>query len=166
MLCACAVCSVPVQSAVCLCSLRCASLQCACVLHQAFRARHVRKNNIGGEVRHGVTSGVSYETSKTWNVTPLTSAGSTGVSEKHAPFVRAFALQSCSRNCSPAPDFVLFEGFIFQRIFCSGGVFFKDTGVKRASGWFSDVGSDRFRLLLTPHRKDFCSYRLPQGHQD
>ena len=28
------------------------------------------KNGIGGEVRHGATSVVSYETSKTWNVTP------------------------------------------------------------------------------------------------
>ena len=33
------------------------------VLHQAFRARHERKSGIGGEVRHGVTSGVSSETS-------------------------------------------------------------------------------------------------------
>ena len=35
------------------------------VLHQAFHARRVRKTGIGGEVRHGVTSGVSCETSKT-----------------------------------------------------------------------------------------------------
>ena len=40
------------------------------VLHQAFRARCVRKNGIGGEVRHGVASGVSCEISKTWHVTP------------------------------------------------------------------------------------------------
>ena len=33
------------------------------VLHQAFCARHERKTGIGGEVRHGVTSGVSCETS-------------------------------------------------------------------------------------------------------
>ena len=35
------------------------------VLHQTFRARRVRKTGIGGEVRHGVASGVSCETSKT-----------------------------------------------------------------------------------------------------
>ena len=35
------------------------------VLHQTFRARGVRKTGIGGEARHGVTSGVSCETSKT-----------------------------------------------------------------------------------------------------
>ena len=33
------------------------------VLHLAFRARHIRTNGIGGEVRHGVTSSVSCETS-------------------------------------------------------------------------------------------------------
>ena len=38
---------------------------CGMVLHQAFRARGVRKDVIGGEVRHGVPSGVSCETSKT-----------------------------------------------------------------------------------------------------
>ena len=40
------------------------------VLHQAFRARRVRKNGISGEVRHGVTSGVSHETSLNKHVTP------------------------------------------------------------------------------------------------
>ena len=40
------------------------------VLHRAFRARHVRKTGIGGEERHGVTSGVSYETSLNKHVTP------------------------------------------------------------------------------------------------
>ena len=33
------------------------------VLLQAFRARRVRRNGIGGEVRYGVTSGISRETS-------------------------------------------------------------------------------------------------------
>ena len=33
-------------------------------------ALFARKTGIGGEVRHGVTSGVSCETSKQWNVTP------------------------------------------------------------------------------------------------
>ena len=34
-------------------------------LHLAFHARRVcDKNGIGGEVRHGVTSGASYDTSK------------------------------------------------------------------------------------------------------
>ena len=40
------------------------------VLHQAFRARLVRKNGIGGEVRHGVTSGASCKTSLNKHVTP------------------------------------------------------------------------------------------------
>ena len=40
------------------------------VLHQAFRAKCVRKAGIGGEVRHGVTSGVSRETSLNSYVTP------------------------------------------------------------------------------------------------
>ena len=40
------------------------------VLHQAFRARHVRKTGIGGEVRHGVTSDVSCETSSNKHATP------------------------------------------------------------------------------------------------
>ena len=40
-----------------------AAVRCDMVLHQAFRARRVRKNGIGGEVRHGVTSDVSCETS-------------------------------------------------------------------------------------------------------
>ena len=40
------------------------------VLHQAFRARRVRKTGIGGKVRHGVTSGVSCETSVNKHVTP------------------------------------------------------------------------------------------------
>ena len=35
-----------------------------------FRARLVRKTGIGGEVRHGVTSGVLCNTSETWHVTP------------------------------------------------------------------------------------------------
>ena len=33
------------------------------VSHQAFRPRHLRKTGFDGEVRHGVTSGVSRETS-------------------------------------------------------------------------------------------------------
>ena len=40
-----------------------AAVRCDMVLHQAFRARLARKSGIGGEVRHGVTSGVSCETS-------------------------------------------------------------------------------------------------------
>ena len=44
--------------------------RCDMVLHRAFRARHVRNNGIGGEVRHGVTSGVSRETSLKNYVTP------------------------------------------------------------------------------------------------
>ena len=31
----------------------------------------------------------------------------TGVCETNTPFVRAFAMQYFSRNCSPAPDLVL-----------------------------------------------------------
>ena len=33
------------------------------VFHQAFRARHLRKNGFDGEVQHGVPSSVSRETS-------------------------------------------------------------------------------------------------------
>ena len=47
-----------------------AAVKCDMALHQAFRMRRVRKAGIGGEVRHGVTSGVSRVTSKTRNVTP------------------------------------------------------------------------------------------------
>ena len=39
-------------------------------LHQAFRTRHVRQTGNGGEVRHGVKSGVSRETSSNKHVTP------------------------------------------------------------------------------------------------
>ena len=42
-----------------------AAVRCDMVLRQAFRGRRVRKNGIGGEVRHGVTSDTSCETSKT-----------------------------------------------------------------------------------------------------
>ena len=47
----------------------------------------------------------------------------TSVCEKHIPFVPAFALQSCSINCSPAPDVVLWK-LIVQHMFFSGGLFF------------------------------------------
>ena len=40
------------------------------VVHRALRARRVRTTGIGGEVRHGVTSGVSCETSLSKYVTP------------------------------------------------------------------------------------------------
>ena len=40
------------------------------VLHQAFRARHVRATGIGGEVRHGVASGALCESSLNKHVTP------------------------------------------------------------------------------------------------
>ena len=40
-----------------------AAVRCDMVFHQAFCARRVRNNGIGGEVRHGVISGVSRETS-------------------------------------------------------------------------------------------------------
>ena len=42
-----------------------AAVRCDMVSHRAFRARRGRKTGVGGEVRHGVTSGVSCETSKT-----------------------------------------------------------------------------------------------------
>ena len=47
-----------------------AVVRCDMVLHQAFRARHVRKTGIGCEVRYGVTSGVSCETSLNKYATP------------------------------------------------------------------------------------------------
>ena len=34
-----------------------AAVRCDMVLHRAFLVIHVRNNSIGGEVRHGVTSG-------------------------------------------------------------------------------------------------------------
>ena len=45
-------------------SLHPVAVRCDMVLHQALRVRRVRKTGIGGEVRHGVTSGVSCEISK------------------------------------------------------------------------------------------------------
>ena len=47
-----------------------AAVRCDMVSYQAFRAGHVRKNGMGSEVRHGVTSGVSCETSLNKHVTP------------------------------------------------------------------------------------------------
>ena len=66
------------------------------VLHQAFRARSVRKTGSGGEVRHGVTSGVSCETSLiiTNNVTPhlhLTSTGSAALAKGTTPTMAPMA---------------------------------------------------------------------------
>ena len=55
-----------------------------------------------------------------------------GVCEKNIPFARALATQSSSRNCSPAPDSMLFK-LTFPCVFFSGGVFF-----------FTDIG-------ITPH---------------
>ena len=46
------------------------AVRCDMVLHRVFRARRVRRNSIGGEVRHGVTSGASCETSLNKHVTP------------------------------------------------------------------------------------------------
>ena len=46
-----------------------AAVRCDMVLHRVFRARHVRKTGIGGEVRHGVASGVSLEASFNIHVT-------------------------------------------------------------------------------------------------
>ena len=47
-----------------------AAVRCDMVLPRVFRARHVRTNGIGSEVRRGVTSGVSCETSLNKYVTP------------------------------------------------------------------------------------------------
>ena len=44
------------------------------------------------------------------------------------PFMRAMAIQSCSRNCSPAPDLVFLK-LIFSYVFFSGGMFFSQTPV-------------------------------------
>ena len=51
-------------------ALQHAAVRCETVLCRAFRARRVRTSGIGGEVRHGVTSGVSCETSLNKRVTP------------------------------------------------------------------------------------------------
>ena len=78
------------------------------VLHHALRARNVRKVGIGGDVRHGVTSGVSFETSLNEHVTPHLHR-----EEIHQVFANAHAhpgRNSTSRNqecvsheCSGAP---------------------------------------------------------------
>ena len=47
----------------CHATLHPAAVRCDMVLHRVFRARCLRTNVSGGEVRHGVTSGVSRETS-------------------------------------------------------------------------------------------------------
>ena len=47
-----------------------AAVRCDMVLHQACHARRERKHTIGGEVRHGATSGVSCETALNKHVTP------------------------------------------------------------------------------------------------
>ena len=47
-----------------------AAVSCDMLLHRAFRARHVRNHGICCEVRHGVTSGVSCETSLNKHVIP------------------------------------------------------------------------------------------------
>ena len=44
-----------------------------------------------------------------------------------------FALQSCSRNCYPAPDLVCFKPDS-ARVLLSGGVFFSQTPVSEGSG--------------------------------
>ena len=46
-----------------------AAVRCDMVSHQAHRARHVRTNGVGGEVRRGVTWGVSCKTSLNKHVT-------------------------------------------------------------------------------------------------
>ena len=53
-------------------SLRPAAVRCDTVLHRAFARDMYDKSGVGGEVRHGVTSGVSCETSstKTCNTSP------------------------------------------------------------------------------------------------
>ena len=58
----------------------------------------------------------------------LHDACDTGVCEQISPFTRAFALQASGRNCSPAPDLVLFR-LTFPRFLLSGGVFFSQTPV-------------------------------------
>ena len=47
------------------CSVHPSAASCDMVSHQTIRARRVQRDGMGGEVRHGVTSGVSYETSET-----------------------------------------------------------------------------------------------------
>ena len=55
------------------------------------------------------------------------------VSEKNTPFALAAALQSCGRNCHPAPDSV-FSKLIFQPVSSCGGVFlFTDAGRNQSS---------------------------------
>ena len=78
-----------------------AAVRCDMVLHQSFRAGHVRKDGIGGEVRHGVTSGVWCETSSIERVPPhlhreylARETGSVRFSGRGRPRVWDFPLES------------------------------------------------------------------------
>ena len=63
------------------------------VLHQAFRARHVRTSGIGGEVRHGVTSGASRKTSVNKHATP----------HLHREYNLSDTIQASGRACLAPP---------------------------------------------------------------
>ena len=56
----------------------------------------------------------------------------TSTCEKDTPFAQAFALQSSSKNCSPAPDLVLWK-LILQCVFSRRSVFLTDASVGRLS---------------------------------
>ena len=56
------------------------------------------------------------------------------VCDKYTPFVAAFALLNCSRNCYPAPHSVFFK-LNCPRLFFSGGVFFSQTPVWHCALW-------------------------------
>ena len=62
------------------------------------------------------------------------------VNGKSVPFTRAFALQAFGRNCSPAPELVLWKlVFSVSREFFSRGVFSSQTRVSREGCMYRDL---------------------------
>ena len=74
-----------------------AAVRCDMVLHRAFCARHVRTNGIGGEVRHGVTSGISCGTSLNNYVRPHLHREYEGVRDAHTSRLCAHACMAWPR---------------------------------------------------------------------
>ena len=80
---------------------------------------------------------------------PAPAVVATGVCEKNNPFARAFAPQSGSRDCSPAPDLVFFK-LVLPRVLQSGGVFFSRTPVSRRALASESRPAQRSRFRASP----------------
>ena len=82
--------------------------------------------------------------------------------------MQAPALQSSSRNCSPAPDLVL-RKLIVQCVFFSGGVFCSQTPVSVAVNHCQSLSLSHFRILVcstaTPGRRDLSKAARAAGLQ-